>query len=127
MRGLSRGRDEDGFTLVETLAAFAILVMVLSALFVALSGAIRANARAVFTTTAVRLAQSSLAELGLSVPLASGRSQGRYDNGYQWLLEVTPYQGDEALYWTQITVRASAQPGAATFTLTGLKRAAERP
>jgi len=126
------GTREEGFTLIETLAAFTILVMVLAALFTAMGGGIRASARAAFAHTAARLAQSSLAELGRSQPLLQGVTEGRYGTGYQWQIEVTPYpggaiDGGPALYWVRITVRAGPLPGADSFTMAALKTAPVPP
>ena len=109
-----------GFTLLETLAAFAILVLVLSGLFVAVSAAIGANARADFVRTAILLTEARLAELGVSEPLAPGTSEGRFANGFVWRQRATPYQGSTrpqapdapSLYRIDLTVTPGADANA---------------
>lgn len=107
---------EAGFTVVETLAAFAILVLVLGGLFVAVSAAIGANARAGFVRTAILLANAHFAELGVAQPLATGETEGRFANGFIWQQRVTAYQSPTrphsnpdagVLYWIDLTVLPS--------------------
>jgi type II secretory pathway pseudopilin PulG len=62
-----------GFTLVETLAAFAILSAGTAALLAALSGGIVASTRAAEVEEAVSLARSALDRVGRDVPVAVGR------------------------------------------------------
>ena len=135
------GDLEAGFTLVETLAAFAILMLVLSALFIAATGAIKANARAGFVRTAMRLGQSQLALAGVTGPLVPGEMAGRFENGYVWRQKVSGYRGEiggaaggggsgasigaAPLYWVELSIRpsANADARAASFELVTVKPA----
>ena len=126
-------RGEEGFVLVETLAAFAILVMVLAALFVAVSGAIRANARAAFVLTAIRLGQSRLAQTAVALPLLPGETAGRFGNGYVWRQRVSGYQGEAhgapALFWVELTIKAGedVRAGGSEFVMVTLRPGAGVP
>ncbi len=84
-RRLSRRR---GFTLVESLAAFAILTAVLAQLLQGVSGAARNEARADFLIRAARQGASQLETLGADGGMPVGVTSGRYDDGLIWRLDV---------------------------------------
>lgn len=89
--GRARGRlftEEAGFTLVETLAAFTILALVLIVLLAGLSPVTRGGRDAEAMREALRLAQSKLDGLGVTEPLAPGESTGRFGNGFEWHLQI---------------------------------------
>ncbi len=83
-----RCRRLKGFTLIEVLVAFSILSLTLSALFALLSAGTRNTRVADEYGRAVVWAESKLAQLGVSEPLRSGVSRGRFDADYQWELRV---------------------------------------
>jgi general secretion pathway protein I len=78
-----------GFTLIEALAAFAILALSLGQLLRSVGLGAESERRADFLTRATADGQSHLAELGVSLPLAAGELSGRYDDGLRWALSVT--------------------------------------
>ncbi len=127
-------RRERGFTLVEVLIAFAILAMVLIAVFRALAIGHRSVNEQATRIEAARLAQSKLETLGISEGLAAGLSDGRFDERYRWEMEVTPYASQfpsdyEAArrpYWVRLTVLWPHRSGRrdASLTLTTIKLAA---
>lgn len=82
--------ERSGFTLIETLAAFAILTLVLSQLLAGTSGAARNESRADFLLRASREGQSQLEALGVVGPISSGETRGRYEYGLEWILRVEP-------------------------------------
>ena len=84
--------ERSGFTLIETLAAFAILTIVLSQLLAGASGAARNESRADFLLRASRQGQSQLDALGVDGPVSSGETRGKYDDGLEWILSVEPRQ-----------------------------------
>lgn len=89
MRGVGRAR---GFTLIEVLVAFAILALALGVLLQVFSGGLK-NARVSQAyTTAALLAESKLAAVGAEEPLAEGQSAGRFDDRFQWRVDVRPYE-----------------------------------
>ncbi|WP_298424127.1 prepilin-type N-terminal cleavage/methylation domain-containing protein [Rhodoblastus sp.] len=77
-----------GFTLIETLAAFAILALALGQLLSAIGAGAANERKADFLLRATADAQSQLAEIGVSQPLVAGKSSGRYDDGLLWTLGV---------------------------------------
>lgn len=80
-----------GFTLVEALAAFAILAVSLAAVYPLLGNG-RAVEDAAVRRLAVLLAQSRLAAVGGGdLPLEDGVREGRFDNGWDWRVTVAPY------------------------------------
>lgn len=80
--------EDAGFTLVETLAAFTVLTLVLIALLAGLSRTTRGGRDAETMREALRLAQSKLDGLGVTEPLAPGESSGRFENGFEWRLRT---------------------------------------
>lgn len=79
-----------GFTLIESLAAFAILAMTLSQLLNGVSGGVRNESRADFLMRATRQGSSQLEALGIDAPPPFGETSGRYPDGLLWNLSVAP-------------------------------------
>ncbi len=77
-----------GFTLIEVLVAFSILSLTLAALFALLSAGTRNTRVADEYSRAVVFAETKMAELGVTAPLRSGTTQGRFDEDYLWELRV---------------------------------------
>jgi general secretion pathway protein I len=77
-----------GFTLIEALAAFAILALSLGQLFRSVGLGAENERRADFLIRATADGQSHLATLGGSVSLVAGETSGRYDDGLRWTLAV---------------------------------------
>ena len=84
-RGLTARR---GFTLLEALAAFAILALALSQLLAGVSGGARNESRADFLIRAARHGASHLDSLGADGTIAAGETSGRYEDGLVWRLTV---------------------------------------
>jgi prepilin-type N-terminal cleavage/methylation domain-containing protein len=85
-----RLRSRAGFSLIESLAAFAILALVLSQLLSGVSGGVRNESRADFLLRASRQGASHLDSLGVESPAPFGETTGRYSDGLYWTLTVVP-------------------------------------
>jgi general secretion pathway protein I len=84
-------RRDAGFTLVETLAALAILAVALGVLLAVFSDGIRRHGQAEQLAIATLEAQSLLARLGVDIPLKAGTATGTLPRGLHWRLHVDRY------------------------------------
>jgi general secretion pathway protein I len=80
-----------GFTLVEIVAALAILALSLSVLLQIISDGARRTDQAGRMAQAGLLAQSLLAKLGAELPLQPGETAGAFADGFRWRLRMEPY------------------------------------
>jgi type II secretory pathway pseudopilin PulG len=132
--GHSLSRKDAGFTLIETLAAFAVLTLVLVVLLGDLSAVVGGSREAETKREALRLAQSKLDGLGVTEPLTPGESTGRFGNGFAWRLRVRDLQKGANVSltgaWAEITVSAPADgtrlPPAVSLVTFKLVRASRR-
>ena len=85
-------RDEAGFTLVEVIVAFAVVVLVLASIYQAVVGAYRGEARAQVRERALAQARAHLEVIGVEHPVEPGESTGSYATGVAWRLTVTPVE-----------------------------------
>jgi len=83
-------RHDAGFTVVEVVVAFAIVTIVVAALYPAIAGAYRSYARAQVREQTMALARAQLEAVGIEGPLQPGESTGRYPTGVAWRLAVEP-------------------------------------
>lgn len=81
-----------GFTLIEVLVAFSILSLTLAAVFALLSSGTRNTRISDEYSKAVVLAESKMAELGVTDPLRTGLTRGRFNSTYTWEMRVTMQQ-----------------------------------
>lgn len=77
-----------GFTLLEVLAAIALLAIAFAIGLSALGKSARNASRAAALDTAVQRAQSLLAEQGLIAPLKNAMLSGKFADGKAWTLKV---------------------------------------
>jgi general secretion pathway protein I len=103
-------RDEDGFTLMETLAALFIIIAAVTILYRGFSSASQVSSAAEAAETALLVAQARLAALGVEAPLQAGEQEGR-DGDVSWRTALRPYPdgtheaatGPKA-FWATVTV-----------------------
>lgn len=86
---------ENGFTLLEILAAFVVFSLAFAAVLQVLSGAMRNTVRAADYSEAALWAQSHLDMVGLSVPLEESTDSGDYNDTFRWEMEITPHQPED--------------------------------
>lgn len=88
-------RRQAGFTLLEVVAAFAILAIGLGLAMQAATGAMQQSRQAAEHTRAALHARSVLDTLGVGEPLEEGSYSGEFADGYSWSAEVGPYELSE--------------------------------
>jgi general secretion pathway protein I len=84
-------RGQGGFTLLEVLVALSVLAISLGVLVPVFSGTLERQAALADQKTATALAESKLAAVGSEIPLTDGATDGKFDNGFTWHIEVGPY------------------------------------
>jgi general secretion pathway protein I len=83
---------QSGYTLIEVIAAFAVLALALTLLLGSLSGASRQVRQADEASRAALHAQSLLDQVGIGEALQPGRRDGEFEAGrFQWALDIAPY------------------------------------
>ncbi len=122
--------SQSGFTLIEVIAAFSVLVIALTSLSRAVSTGIQSELRSGEAALALCLAQSKMAQLGVERSIEDEPLSGVFENGMIWNLLLRPYQ--ESLkqqtpviraYWVRLNVYPrSGTEQKAILSLTAFKR-----
>ena len=81
--------DARGFTLIESLVAFAITAVALAGLVPMLASSLSRTESAAASRLAVLHAESKLAQFGTEYPLKPGETSGRLDDRYSWTARVS--------------------------------------
>lgn len=86
-------KRQDGYTLIEVIVAFALLALALGLLLGTLSGATRQVRWSGDAGRAALHAQSLIDQVGIGMPIQSGREDGEFEDGrYRWTMEITPWE-----------------------------------
>jgi len=101
---MRKHKDNKGFTLIEVLVAFVILGLSLTAAYSAFTGGLRSELAAKDSTEGILLAQSYLAEIGVSRPLVEGTQEEQLDTGQTVRIEMREF--DALALATRPRVRA---------------------
>ncbi len=91
-----RGAGESGFTLIEVLVALAIAALGLGAMMAAAGQGLGNVGIADRYIEATRRAQSHLAMVGITAPLAAGDTQGDDGGGFFWRVQIVPIAAEAA-------------------------------
>ncbi|MEZ5465515.1 MAG: type II secretion system protein [Lysobacteraceae bacterium] len=86
------GHRQQGFTLIEIVAAFAILAIGLALSMSIASGALSQVRRGSDFSMAALNAKSLLDSVGAGTRLEEGGDSGEFDDGSRWDLEITEYE-----------------------------------
>ncbi len=84
-------RSQQGFTLIEVMAAFAVFALLFGITLQILSVSLSNTRRAGDFTQAALWAQTQLDMVGIEEPIEPGRSHGRFNDTYDWQLEIEPW------------------------------------
>lgn len=116
-----------GFTLIEVLVSFVILALALTTLFRAISGGLVNIGAVDLKTEALGVAQSRLAEVGHSIPLEAGETQGNIQGRYNWKVQVKNYEKQKgaksiaSAFWVEVIVSDVKKPDVPAIILRSLK------
>jgi general secretion pathway protein I len=89
-RAPTQSFESRGFTLLEVIIAFIIMALIIGATFDTFSTGFRQAAITDQYAGAVIRAESRLALIGQTEPLAVGVTTGQIDQHYSWRTEITP-------------------------------------
>ncbi|WP_331644144.1 prepilin-type N-terminal cleavage/methylation domain-containing protein [Luteibacter sp.] len=89
-------RNVGGFSLLEIIAAIAVLAIAFAALMQVAGSAMSLTARANERTQAALRARSLLDSAFIMDPVQEGSSDGRFDDTYRWQLNVSPFNAGDA-------------------------------
>lgn len=103
---VNEGSGERGFTLVEILATFVLIALILPVVMEGLSLSMKLGVKSKRQVEAGALAETRLAELLLSGEYDNGDQSGEFDgkSGYMWRLEVTDWEREGSMQQLTMTV-----------------------
>lgn len=94
-RALQTMQQQQGFSLLEVLVAFAILALSMGVLLQIFSKAMRVTAVSETYAQAVALAEAKLGAVGSEIPLEEGVHTGDPEAGLDWIVHIEPHQAQD--------------------------------
>jgi len=94
-------RRQSGFTLLELLVAFMVLVLAFTVMLRIFSGGLRGVGDAQSHSRAVEHARAQLSLVGTEYPLRAGEMRGETADGYRWHVTAEPVDAAQ-LPWQDI-------------------------
>lgn len=103
---VDEGSRERGFTLVEILATFVLIALILPVVMEGLSLSMKLGVKSKRQVEAGALAETKLAELFLSGEYDNGDQSGEFDDesDYRWSLEVADWEKEGSMQQLTMTV-----------------------
>jgi type II secretory pathway pseudopilin PulG len=104
VKGLTQ---EKGFTLVEILATFVLIALIIPVVMEGISLSMKLGIKSKKQIEAAALAETKLAEFVLSGDYESGDQSGKFDDdesGYKWNLEVEDWKEEDSMQQLLMTV-----------------------
>ncbi|MFV0542050.1 type IV pilus modification PilV family protein [Marinicella pacifica] len=89
---MPKRNQQQGFTLIEVIAAFTILAMTFMVVLEILSNASANTIKSSERTEIALEAASKMAEVGVTIPIEAGGVSGEFENGHRWDISMTPYE-----------------------------------
>ncbi|MCH8058145.1 MAG: prepilin-type N-terminal cleavage/methylation domain-containing protein [Proteobacteria bacterium] len=86
---------QEGFSLIETLVALALLGLVSGTVYSSYTASMLGSEESAQTALATRFAKSKLDEISVIGVLDESRHQGTTGDGFRWRVEVTPIKDQE--------------------------------
>lgn len=86
------GSRQQGFSLLEVIAAIAVLAIAFAALMQVAGSSLSLTARANERTQAALRARTLLDSAFVMDPVQEGETEGRFDDTYRWRMNVSRYQ-----------------------------------
>jgi general secretion pathway protein I len=86
-----RARAQQGFSLLEVIAAIMLLAIAFTALMKVAGASIRLTQNATDHSEAAMWARSMLDSAFVGEPITAGTTSGRFDRKFRWQLKVTPW------------------------------------
>lgn len=112
---------DDGYSLIEVLITFTILVSVLSVLIPTNLSLFMTAPKANERLLALDYAQSRFATLGISRPIKLGEHSGKYNENWYWNEEISLYDIDTNLPVYSITIAILNPSNETVASMSGLK------
>ncbi|MBE0623368.1 MAG: prepilin-type N-terminal cleavage/methylation domain-containing protein [Burkholderiales bacterium] len=91
----ARANRARGFSLLEVLVAFVILVLALAVIMRIFSQGMSRVGESENYARAVMLAESKLAQLGAGIPLEEGELSGESEDALHWQVRLAGYEADQ--------------------------------
>lgn len=86
---------QQGFTLLEVLAAFLVFALSFAVVMQVMSSSLRNTRLSGNLTQAALYAQSKMDLLGIEAPVEESSDSGEFDDEYSWEMQITPYQPED--------------------------------
>ncbi len=92
---ISAKRGQEGFTLLEVLAAFLVFSLLFAVIMQVVSASLGNTRLSGNLTQAALYAQSKMDLLGIDAPVEEGSDSGEFDDKYSWEIQIALYEPED--------------------------------